>query len=162
MRLQPSLLDRLIDDEPQRVVDPPRSRAEELRRVREGFRRDLEALLNTRRLPTSPPPGLETLREALPHYGVEDFVGAPLATPEQRADLARALETTIKAFEPRFRAVRVSVLKGRDPLERLLRIRIEAVVLLSPDPAQAPEPVTFETALDPAIRSFSVESRHDG
>ncbi|WP_279357920.1 type VI secretion system baseplate subunit TssE [Methylobacterium indicum] len=160
MRLQPSLLDRLIDDEPQRVVDPPRSRADELRRVREGFRRDLEALLNTRRLPTSPPAGLDLVRAALPHYGVEDFVGAPLATPEQRADLARALETTIQAFEPRFRTVTVTVLKGRDPLERLLRIRIEAAVHLSAD--QAPEPVTFETALDPAIRSFSVESRHDG
>lgn len=161
MRLQPSLLDRLIDDAPERAVDPPSARSEELRRVREGFRRDLEALLNTRRLPATPPAALGALREALPHYGVEDFVGAPLATPEQRADLARALEATIQAFEPRFRAVRVSVLKGRDPLERLLRIRIEAAVHLGPDTGQAPEPVAFETALDPAIRSFLVESRGD-
>lgn len=158
MRLHASLLDRLIDDEPERATDPPCARSEALRRAREGFRRDLESLLNTRRIPVTPPAAFAALRGALPSYGVEDFVGAPLATPEQRAELAQALEATIKAFEPRFRSVRVTLVKGRDPLERLLRIRIEAVVHLG----AGPEPVAFETALDPAIRSFSVESRGDG
>ncbi|KQO61886.1 hypothetical protein ASF27_00120 [Methylobacterium sp. Leaf102] len=156
MRLQASLLDRLIDDEPERAADPPRARSDALRRIREGFRRDLESLLNTRRRPTTLPAAFTALRGALPGYGVEDFVGAPLATAEQRTDLARALEATIKAFEPRFHSVRVSVVKGRDPLERLLRIRIEAVAHLG----AGPEPVAFETSLDPAIRSFAVESPH--
>ena len=158
MRLQASLLDRLIDDEPERATDPPFQRSVQLRRLREGFRRDLESLLNTRRVPVTPPSAFTALREALPSYGVEDFVGAPLATPEQRADLAQALELTIKAFEPRFRSVKVTLVKGRDPLERLLRIRIEAVVHLG----AGPEPVAFETALDPAIRSFAVENRGGG
>ena len=153
MRLQTSLLDRLIDDEPELTRDPPMTRTQELIAIRNGFRRDLEALLNTRRLCRTPPPEYKSLAEALPSYGVEDFVGAPLSTLEQRQDLAAAVEKTIRIFEPRFASVKVTLIKSRDPAERRQAIRIEAVARLE----HGPEPVVFETAIDPSTRSFQVE-----
>ena len=44
-----SLLDRLIDDEPEQLVDRPISAAQALTVLRRSVLRDLEALMNTRR-----------------------------------------------------------------------------------------------------------------
>lgn len=153
MTLRASLLDRLLDDAPDQSRDPPRTRADELRAMRNGFRRDLETLLNTRRICRTPPPAFAAVREALPWYGVDDFVGAPVTTPEQRRALAEAIERTILAFEPRFTAVKVSLLAMRDASERRQTIRIEAVARLD----QGDDPMVFETALDPATRTFQIE-----
>ncbi|MGE3647832.1 MAG: hypothetical protein AB7G10_05815, partial [Reyranellaceae bacterium] len=43
-----SLLDRLIDEDPENQVELPPTPTEALDRLREGVRRDVEALLNTR------------------------------------------------------------------------------------------------------------------
>ena len=153
MTFRTSLLDRLMDDAPDLSRDPPRTRAEELRAIRGGFRRDLEALLNTRCVCRTPPAGLAEVRGAIPCYGVDDFVGAAITTPEQRRALAEAIERTILTFEPRFTAVKVSLLAMRDPSERRQTIRIEAVTRLDRDE----DPIVFETALDPATRTFQIE-----
>jgi len=156
-QLRMSLLDRLIDDAPDLSIDPPRSRSQELRAVRESFRRDIEAILNTRRRCRSPPAALRALRRALPNFGVADLVGMSLATHQQRVELVRSLEETIRMLEPRFRSVALSLVAGRDPLDRALRIRIEAVTQLQ----QSNEPIVLETTLDPATRTFSVTERDD-
>ena len=44
-----SLLDRLIDDEPDKIAETGLSPAESIAALRRNVRRDLEALLNTRR-----------------------------------------------------------------------------------------------------------------
>jgi type VI secretion system protein ImpF len=152
-----SLIDRLVDEAPDLSFDAPRSRAEELRAVRESFRRQIEAILNTRRRCLSPPAALRALKGAIPNFGVTDFTGMPLATRERRQELARSLEQTIRTFEPRFRSVNLSLVQTRDPLDRVLRIRIEAIARIE----QSSEPMVFETALDPATRTFSVTERDD-
>ena len=153
MPIRASLLDRLIDETPELQHDPVQTRTEELRAIRNGFRRDLEALLNTRRLCRTPPPAYAELTRALPHYGVEDFVGAQLATHAERLAFASSVEKTIRIFEPRFTAVTVTPVRAEDPAERRQVIRIEAVARLE----HGPEPVTFETALDPITRRFHVQ-----
>jgi len=155
--LRMSLLDRLIDEAPELSFDPPRSRAEELRAIRETFRRDIEAILNTRRRCLSPPPALRALKAALPYFGVPDLVGMLLATQRERVELLRSLEETIRTFEPRFHSVELSLVQARDPLDRVLRIRIEAVTQIE----HALGPIVLETALDPATRTFSVTERDD-
>ncbi|MEW6436187.1 MAG: type VI secretion system baseplate subunit TssE [Pseudomonadota bacterium] len=153
MALHTSLLDRLIDEAPDRPRDQPLTRTEEIWAVRNGFRRDLEALLNTRRLCRTPPKAFHALRSALPFYGTEDFVGAPIATQEQRQDFAASIERTIRLFEPRFLSVKVIPVRARDPAERRQLIRIEAVVRLE----HGPEPVVFDSALDWVTRRFTIE-----
>jgi type VI secretion system protein ImpF len=153
--LRLSLLDRLIDEAPDLPFDPPRSRQDQLRSIRESFRRDVEVILNTRRLCRSPPAALRAIKSALPYCGVPDLVGVSLATQQERLELLRSLEEAIRLFEPRFRSVELSLIAGRDQLDRVLRIRIEAVTQLEPSPG----PIVFETALDPATRTFSVTER---
>jgi type VI secretion system protein ImpF len=153
--LRLSLLDRLIDEAPDLPFDPPRSRQDQLRSIRESFRRDVEVILNTRRLCRSPPAALRAVKSALPYCGVPDLVGMSLATQHERLELLRSLEETIRLFEPRFRSVELSLIAGRDQLDRVLRIRIEAVTQLEPSSG----PIVFETALDPATRTFSVTER---
>ena len=52
----PSILDRLLDSEPDLSVDTPRTRQKQVRDALESLRRDLESVLNTRRCATTPPP----------------------------------------------------------------------------------------------------------
>jgi len=131
--------------------------SEMMRATRENIRRDLEAILNTRRLCVSTAPELAAIRTALPNFGVTDLVGSAIGTPEQRAELVRALEETIRIFEPRFRTVNLMLVKSRDPQDRALRFRIEATSRIE----EWPEAIVFESKLDPATRSFSVAERSD-
>ena len=153
----PSLLDRLLDDAPDVLIDPPRTRQAQVRDALESIRRDLEAVLNTRRCPTSPPAGLQRLRRSLLTYGVGDFIGANMTTREQRQVFAAALEEAIRDCEPRFRNLSVAVLDPRDAGERVLRLRIEAMVVLE-DSAM---PVLFASSINPATLRFQVaEASH--
>ena len=153
----PSLLDRLLDDAPDVRVETPRSRQAMMRDALESLRRDLEAVLNTRRCPNSPPAGLARLRRSLLTYGVGDFIGANMTTREQRAVFAAGLEESIRECEPRFRQLSVTVLDPREATERVLRLRIEAMVVLD----DGAVPVLFASSVNPATLRFSVaEASH--
>src|SRR5271167_2168409 len=70
---QLSLLDRLIDQEPERLRDAPVSPAESMAILRQSLRRDLEALLNTRRRWRSWPEGYTELGVSPVGFGIADF-----------------------------------------------------------------------------------------
>ncbi len=153
----PSVLDRLLDSAPEQLVDPPRTRQAQMRDALASLSRDLEALLNTRRLHRTPPDALGQLNSSLFAYGVADFIGANLGTREQREVFAARLEQAIGTFEPRFRNVSVAVLDPRETAERVLRLRIEATVVL----VAGPTPVLFASAVNPTTLRFSVaEASH--
>ena len=48
--VRPSVLDRLIDDDPRSNVEPPLTRSQSVRQFKTALRRDLEWLLNARRV----------------------------------------------------------------------------------------------------------------
>jgi type VI secretion system protein ImpF len=147
-----SVFDRLIDPNPDLAHDAPESNVQRFRRLKEMFRRDLEALLNTRACVNTPPVEYEHLAASLLNYGVSDFIGASVITSRERERMAAALEGTISVMEPRFREVKVTVLEPREKIERVLRLRISAVVILK----EGMQPLSFETALDPSTRHFAV------
>ncbi len=147
-----SVFDRLLDDAPDLMVEIPQTRAAHTRALTEAVRRDLEALLNARRRPTTPPASLPELRRSLFTYGMSDFVSANLITAEQRRIFAAKLAETIRMFEPRFKSVSVTVLDPRDAAERVLRLRIEALMVIDSDPV----PMLFQTNLNPATLRFSI------
>lgn len=147
-RLAPTLLDRLLDDDPHHP-DPPLSGAETLRELREALRRDLAILLNTRCRPTTPP---AALTGSLLDFGVEDFFNTGLATAEQRTAFAARLQRRIARFEPRLEDPRVSLPDTPDPARRSLRLRITARYR----PRPALPPLAFETRLDPVTQHFTV------
>ncbi|AHF87017.1 type VI secretion system baseplate subunit TssE [Rhizobium laguerreae] len=151
-----SILDRLIDEAPDRTVDPPMSFVDQVRDVREAIRRDLEALLNTRRCPATPPAALSELRDALVSYGVDGIVSANLMTDQAKLKLAQAIERRIALFETRLSDVRVTILKSRTMTERALRMRIQATFRLH----EGMPPISFESTIDPSTQRFLVEAAH--
>lgn len=148
-----SVLDRLIDASPDIDTDQPVSVAEQIRETRESIRRDLEALLNTRRRPVAPPAALSELKDALVSYGVDGIVSANLVTDESKLMLARSIERRIALFEPRLSDVRVTILRNSQAGERTLRMRIQASFRLH----EGMPPISFESTIDPSTQRFLVE-----
>jgi type VI secretion system protein ImpF len=144
-RVQSSLLDRLIDDAPDQERDPGLSAADTMLTLRNAVRRDLEALLNARRRWRSWPNYMRQLATSPIGYGIPDFASGAFGDAQRREELRQEIEATIRRFETRFLSVRVRLVEGPDKFEATLRLRIEA--LLQADPA--PEPVTFDTLVDP-------------
>jgi type VI secretion system protein ImpF len=146
------LLDRLLDADPEAPEPPPPNAAVALDRLRAAVRRDLEAVLNARRRRRPLPPQLEELLVSPLNYGIPDATSGAYAVPERRLALAREVEATIRRFEPRLMAIQVELLDGKDALARALHIKVDAVLRADP----VPEPVSFETLLEPVSRDVTV------
>ena len=95
------LIDRLIDEEPDKPRDPPMSPAESLDALRRSVRRDLEALLNTRRRWRSWPEGYAELAVSPVGYGICGFFRRRLQRSGRARMAALEIEQTIRRFEPR-------------------------------------------------------------
>jgi len=145
-RVLPSLLDRLVDGPRARTGD------HSLRDLRRAVRRDVEALLNTRRRAISPPEGLRALHDSLLEYGVPDSSAANLSTIEERQAFLRELQSSLRRFEPRFGSVRVELLDTGSEIDRVLRFRVSATLHARP----APEPIGFESQVDPVSREIEI------
>jgi type VI secretion system protein ImpF len=148
--LVPSVLDRLLDAEPQVSREAPRNRTQVLRELKLAVRRDLENLLNSRRRCLPWPPGLKELKQSLVNYGIPDFLGT---NPNDREEFCRTLQVLLRQYEPRFKTVSVTPLTNAEPLDRTLRFRIDALLLADP----APEPVVFDSLLEPASGTFVIK-----
>lgn len=149
----PSVLDRLIDDDPGNERERSMTLKEMGAQLRNAVRRDLEDLLNTRQRPFSVPLGLEDLEESSFEYGIPDFSGANLTTVERRRKYLKGIEKTIRRNEPRFSSVRVVSVDERKDTSRTLHFRIEAVLRTEP----MPESVLYDSHVDVPTRSFRIE-----
>jgi type VI secretion system protein ImpF len=139
----PSLLDRLLDDEPDVQHESLSAHFQTLRQLKYAVTRDLEALLNTRQETLEElPDEFAELRHSLLVYGLPDFTALSLIDRRDRNRICRALERTITMFEPRLERVRVT-LETTHEHDQVLHFRIDALLCLEP----APEPVTFDAML---------------
>jgi type VI secretion system protein ImpF len=151
--LVPSVLDRLIDDDPHTQQEPAKSRNQVLRELKLSVRRDLENLLNTRWRCVAWPPDLNELETSLVNYGIPDFTGTAFASSSDQEQFRKTVEAVIRRFEPRFKRVRVELLTDGESLERSLKFRIDALLYAEP----APEPVVFDTEVETATGTFEVK-----
>jgi len=146
-RLQPSLLDRLSDDEPAKTVEPRERRVLSLRTLREGVLRDLAWLLNTTNLMSLS--SVDTVK--LPHlansvinFGVPDISGNAIASLNV-GRLERGIRQAIWDFEPRLIRSSVSVRAAAGEVEHnKLIFEIEADLWAQP----YPERLYLKTELD--------------
>jgi len=150
-RITPSVLDRLIDDEPGQSREAPTSRPKSVGDLKQSVKRDLEWLLNTRQVVGGAPPGLKELNRSLATYGLPDFSAVSIKSPADQARMERTLENAIGAFEPRLEGVTVTIIPPRD-VEQKMRFRIEARLRVEP----APVPVTFDTVLQASSNQYLV------
>ena len=100
-RLQPSLLDRLTDDERDKKQESRDKRVLSLGRLREGVRRDLAWLLNTGYLASTEDlaPYPEVSHSVL-NYGIPDLAGAT-ASSADLGSMERLIRQALLDFEPR-------------------------------------------------------------
>ncbi len=152
LRAQLPLLDRLLDADPGAREPPPPSAAEALDMLHVSVQRDLEALLNARRRRRPLPPLLSELPSSIINYGIPDPAAGAYAVAEVRQALAGELEATLRRFEPRLMHIAVELSTDGDELGGTLRLKIDAVLRADP----VPEPVSFETLLEPVTRDVTV------
>ncbi len=153
-RLLPSVLDRLLDEEPSALRESEKSRSQLLREMKLSVRRDLENLLNTRVSLYPVPNDLGELQKSVLNYGIPDFSGLSMGSRRQRARLAVLVEEAIRRFETRFKSVHVELVEESGLNDRTIRFRIEGLLHAEP----APEPVTFDSKLQPQLGEFDVKA----
>ncbi len=149
----PSVLDRLLDDEPGLSVERPMTVRQLGEALKDAVRRDLENLLNRRRRPLELPKGLGELENSSFDYGIPDFSGANLSSKQKRQRYIKVIEGIIRRHEPRFSAVKVVPVESRETGARTLHFRIEAILRTEP----APESVLYDSLVDVVTRSFRVQ-----
>lgn len=148
-----SIIERLIDREPDSKVEPAPTRAQSVRLLKASVRRDLEWLLNTRQNPDCAGPELPELAKSLFNYGLPDFSSMSFDNPKDRARLLKHLENTIRLFEPRLESPRVlPVTTETADSSRVIRFQIEGLLKMDP----APEQVTFDTVLQLASGEYQI------
>ncbi len=100
-RLQPALLDRLTDDQPDTKQEPIEARVLSKRRLRQSVLRDLAWLFNATRLET----GTEMasapyVRTSVVNFGLPPLSGKGVSSLDA-TDLTRAIREAVLNFEPR-------------------------------------------------------------
>ncbi|WP_066092764.1 type VI secretion system baseplate subunit TssE [Xanthomonas massiliensis] len=150
--LEPTLLEKLFDDDPRTSALPAWSGALTLEQMKETVARDLEGLLNTRAAyDVQSLAAFPECQHSLMTYGLDDFSAMSLANGQDRARICRSLEGAIARHERRLRAVQVSLESNSLPGGGL-HFTIHAVLDVSP----TREPVSFDATLQPSTLQYQV------
>jgi type VI secretion system protein ImpF len=153
VRVQISVLDRLVDYEPEINREPISTRSKNLRQLKQSVRRDLEWLLNTRQIATGVPAELKEVKDSVLAFGLPDFTAMSIDNADDQKLIKREIEDAVHRFEQRLESVVVSIEPVR-PTERVLRFRIDAHLKIDP----APEPITFDTVLQLGSGEYEVRT----
>lgn len=151
-----SIVDRLIDTSPQAAADPPVTWGESVGQLKASVLRDLEWLLNTRRILEAAPDQYPELQRSVYHFGLSDISSMSSDSDMVRHWLPQHIEEVIRIFEPRLSNVRVSLGEGGRN-QRQVRFVVDALLQLDPHP----ERLIFDTVLETASGEFSVRSVSD-
>lgn len=100
-QLQPALLDRLTDEEPDKKLEPRVQRVISKRQMRQAVLRDLAWLFNCTRLDAHMDPvAFPNARRSVINFGLPALAGET-ATSVDIADLERGIRQAVLDFEPR-------------------------------------------------------------
>ena len=135
-RLYPSLLDRLLDDEPGKLTEPRENRSATLQRLRENVLRDLNWLFNATQSSIDFDDDPLMIGSVI-NYGMPPLAGRP-ASQYDLVELARVLRDVILRFEPRIIAhtLKVSAERNRADSHNVLGFRIEGQLWSQPIPLE--------------------------
>lgn len=147
-RLQPCLLDRLTDDDPDVQVESRERRVMSVAQLRRAVLRDLEWLFNAANKDnTGEFTDYPNARSSVVNFGMPDLCGVSVASlPEE--DIERMVRDAIERFEPRLipGSTRVRVSKGQKDTsgQTSITLEIESDMFANP----LPEAVFVRTSLD--------------
>lgn len=155
-RLQPSLLDRLTDHDPEQKIESRDRRVLSMQRLRDFVRRDLSWLLNTGRLESVIDLELyPEVAESVLNYGIPDLCGINVSGADTQA-IEKEIRKAIIRFEPRLlkHSLRVTVeTNEQSRLRAAMVIRIEAELWGEP----VSQEILFESELDLETGSVSIK-----
>lgn len=153
VRVTTSVLDRLIDYEPEVSRESIASRSKNLRQLKQSVRRDLEWLLNTRQRAGGLPDELKETCDSVAMFGLPDFTARSIDSADDQKYIKHEIEEAVRRFEQRLEGVVVSV-EPANATDRVLRFRIDGRLKIDP----APEPITFDTVLQLGSGEYEVRT----
>ncbi len=146
-RLQPSLLDRLTDDEPSSKVESRDRRVLSMAKLRECVLRDVGWLFNVTQLSvTTSLEGYPEVAKSVLNYGIPTLTGIS-SEGRDSASLQRQITNSINAFEPRILREGIKVRVGGKAGEmnrQALTLTIEGRLWAQP----VPQSLLLTTELD--------------
>jgi type VI secretion system protein ImpF len=159
-RLQPSLLDRLTDNEPGKREESRDQRVLSLARLRECVLRDISWLLNSERLSSKQqvPDCPDAMRSVI-NYGIPSLSGINAAGIDN-GTLEREIVEAIHTFEPRLirGSVTVRAISSEEHMGgRALTFNIEADMWAQPLPLR----LYLQTQLDLETGQFETTGQGD-
>jgi type VI secretion system protein ImpF len=139
-RLQPALLDRLTDEEPDRKLEPREQRALSKARLRQAVLRDLAWLFNTVKLESSVDLAQTPyVRRSVINFGLTALSGKTASTMDAVA-LTSAIKQAILDFEPRIipgtLAVRTVIDAGQLDHHNIIGVEIQGHLWAQPIPLE--------------------------
>ena len=153
-RLQPCLLDRLIDDEPRRQSESRREKIISVKRFREGVKRDIEWLLNSSSRFYDLDESLSEVKSSVLNYGIRDFTGLSSANLDSRM-LKDVIYDSLITYEPRLIASElvVNVNDSRSLLEKVNVLSFEIFGKIWAEPLPQDFVIRTEISLDTGMIS---------
>jgi type VI secretion system protein ImpF len=145
-RLQPSLLDRLTDDDPGVTQESRDKRVLSVRRLRESVKRDLAWLMNTGNLnDVQDLSDYPLVAESVLNYGMPDLTGKWVAGADTDL-IMRTVRESILRYEPRIlgNTLQVHVSTSDEMSSRALHFEIEFDMWAEP----VPERLYLKTEVD--------------
>jgi len=149
-RLQPCLLDRLTDDQPDVKLESRNQRVVSNARFKEGVLRDIRWIFNSQRHRDDD--GMKDfpqVEKSVFNYGLRDL-SAVLAETGDTRELEREIQETLMLFEPRIirRTLEVHIFRpeeaGAEPNPHRISLQISADLWAQP----APEKFFAKTTID--------------
>jgi type VI secretion system protein ImpF len=156
-RLQPSLLDRLTDNEPDKTMESRERRVLSLRTLHQSVLRDLALLLNTTcffRTKENTKPYPEVVSSVV-NYGMPDIAGASIAGIKIE-ELESTIKEAITNFEPRLIKETVSVKAISRIQEGVHYNKIAFTIQADMWALPYPERLYLKTELDTEGRGFNL------
>jgi type VI secretion system protein ImpF len=151
-----SVLDRLLEGSPE-AAEEPSTWAGSVEALKRSLVRDLEWLLNTRRIAEPASDAYPEVRSSVYHYGLPDVSSRSADSADVQQALSRDIEECIRVFEPRLTDVRVGVRQSTEEGSRLARFVVEGMLRMEPNP----ERVVFDTVLETPTGKFFVRGDDD-
>lgn len=137
-RLQPSLLDRLTDDEPGNLKEPRDARVIDVVRLREIIQRDLSMLLNTTdKTDMIDPRDYPHAARSVLNFGIRETSGA-YSTMERAKVIQKSIAKSVEVFEPRIMhgSVLVELRSEEHSGEMHVEFDIRAIMWAQPMPLE--------------------------
>jgi len=153
-KIQPCLLDRLTDENPESKKESRSERIVSVRRYREGVMRDLVWLLNARTHTAGEEfNGFPEVARSVLNFGARDLCGVVLSGLDLR-ELEHDLAEAIRRFEPRInpRTLEVKAVTGAKGTANGIAVEVRGELWAHP----IPEQLYLRTEIDLDTGTFTV------